>query len=113
MNYQQLKYEVSKGVGTLTLNRPEQRNALSPQLLAELADGLRSARDAHDVRAVVLTGAGEKAFCAGADLGGFASEAPLVEKHYGSDKLRRGEEFTWNTLKKVCCCFKLHFFPSR
>jgi len=85
MNYQQLKYEVSKGVGTLTLNRPEQRNALSPQLLAELADGLRSARDAHDVRAVVLTGAGEKAFCAGADLGGFASEAPLVEKHYGSD----------------------------
>ena len=85
MNYQQLKYEVGKGVGTLTLNRPEQRNALSPQLLAELADGLRSAREAQDVRAVVLTGAGDKAFCAGADLGGFGADAPLVEKHYGSD----------------------------
>ncbi len=38
------------------------------------------------VRAVVLTGAGEKVFCAGADLGGFAADAPLVEKHFSSDR---------------------------
>jgi enoyl-CoA hydratase/carnithine racemase len=85
MDYEQLTYEASDGVATLTLNRPKQRNALSPQLLAELVDGLRSARDDGEVRAVVLTGAGEKAFCAGADLGGLAADAPLVEKHYGSD----------------------------
>jgi enoyl-CoA hydratase len=85
LSYEQLLYDASEGVATVTLNRPEQRNALSPQLLGELVDALRRARDDADVRAVVLTGAGEKVFCAGADLGGFAADAPLVDKHFGSD----------------------------
>jgi enoyl-CoA hydratase/carnithine racemase len=85
LSYEQLLYEVSDGVATVTLNRPEQRNALSPQLLGELNDAVRRARGDESVRAVVLTGAGEKVFCAGADLGGFAADAPLVEKHFGSD----------------------------
>ncbi len=82
---EQLLYEVSDGVATLTLNRPEQRNALSPQLLGELVDALRGARDDERVKAVVLTGAGDKVFCAGADLGGFAAEVPLLEKHLAND----------------------------
>jgi enoyl-CoA hydratase/carnithine racemase len=82
---EQLLYEVSDGVATLTLNRPEQRNALSPQLLGELVDALRGARDDQRVKAVVLTGAGGKVFCAGADLGGFAAEVPLLEKHLAND----------------------------
>ncbi len=86
MDYEQLIYEPSDGVATVTLNRPEQRNALSGRMLAELVDAIVRARDDDDVRAVVLTGAGEKAFCAGADLGGFAAEAPLVDKHHGSDR---------------------------
>ena len=73
------------GVATLTLNRPEQRNALSGQLLTELVDATKRARDDDDVRAVVLTGAGEKVFCAGADLGSFAADVPLVPKHYASN----------------------------
>jgi enoyl-CoA hydratase len=85
LGYEQLLYDVSDGVATVTLNRPEQRNALSPQLLGELNDALRRARDDDEVRAVVLTGAGDKVFCAGADLGGFAADAPLVQKHFGSD----------------------------
>jgi enoyl-CoA hydratase len=85
LSYEQLLYEVSDGVATVTLNRPEQRNALSAQLLGELNDALRGAQDDQEVRAVVLTGAGDKVFCAGADLGGFAAEAPLVDKHFGSD----------------------------
>ena len=85
MSYEQLIYEVSDGVATVTLNRPEQRNALSAQLLAELVDAMRRARDDDEVRCVVLTGAGDKVFCAGADLGGFAADVPLVEKHYASD----------------------------
>jgi enoyl-CoA hydratase len=72
-------------VATITLNRPEQRNALSAQLLAELVDAIEAARDDEAVRCVVLTGAGDKVFCAGADLGGFAADVPLVEKHYASD----------------------------
>ena len=62
------------GVATITLNRPEQRNALGPRMLADLTAALRAARDDDAVRAVVLTGAGDKAFCAGADLAGFAAE---------------------------------------
>jgi enoyl-CoA hydratase len=46
---------------------------------------METARDSEEVRAVVLTGAGEKVFCAGADLGGFAGDASLVQKHYASD----------------------------
>ncbi|GIK76779.1 MAG: enoyl-CoA hydratase/isomerase family protein [Thermoleophilia bacterium] len=86
MAYEQLLYDVSGGVATVTLNRPEQRNALSGQMLEELVDAMRRVRDDDDVRAVVLTGAGEKAFCAGADLGGFAADAPLVAKHFSSDR---------------------------
>jgi enoyl-CoA hydratase len=79
-------YEVRDGVATLTLNDPDKRNALSAPMLAELVAAVRQAREEDQVRALVLTGAGEKAFCAGADLGGFAAEAPLIEKHYGSDR---------------------------
>ena len=84
--YEQLLYEVSDGVATVTLNRPDQRNALSAQMLTELVDALLKVRDDDEVRAMVLTGAGDRAFCAGADLGGFAADAPLVQKHYGSDR---------------------------
>ena len=46
---------------------------------------MKRVRDDDEVRAVVLTGAGEKVFCAGADLGGFAADVPLVQKHFGTD----------------------------
>jgi enoyl-CoA hydratase len=85
-DYEQLLYDVSDGVATVTLNRPEQRNALSGQMLGELVDALLRVREDEDARALVLTGAGDKVFCAGADLGGFAADAPLVEKHFGSDR---------------------------
>ena len=78
-------YEITDGVATVTLNDPEKRNMLSGQMLTELVDAMKTARESDDVRAVVLTGAGEKVFCAGADLGGFGADAPLVEKHFASD----------------------------
>ena len=81
----ELLYDVEGGVATVTLNRPEQRNALNAELLAALVDAMKRIRDDDDVRAVVLTGAGEKVFCAGADLGGFAADVPLVDKHFASD----------------------------
>ena len=82
---EELLYEVADGVATVTLNRPDQRNALNGELLAVLVDAIKSARDDEAVRAVVLTGAGDKVFCAGADLGGFAADATLVDKHFASD----------------------------
>lgn len=85
MDYEVVKYEVAAGVATVTLDNPEKRNMLSGQMLVELVDAMKTARDSDEVRAVVLTGAGEKAFCAGADLGGFAVDAPLVAKHFAMD----------------------------
>lgn len=85
MAYSTLLYEISDGVATVTLNRPEQRNALNAEMLAELVDAFKRAKDDGEIRAVVLTGAGDKVFCAGADLGGFAVDVPLVHKHRGAD----------------------------
>jgi enoyl-CoA hydratase len=85
MDYEVVKYEVAEGVATVTLNNPEKRNMLSGQMLTELVDAMKRARDDEEARAVVLTGAGDKAFCAGADLGGFAADVPLVAKHFATD----------------------------
>jgi enoyl-CoA hydratase/carnithine racemase len=60
----------------ITLNRPEKRNALNAAVLAGVVDGLRRAHADPEVRVVVLTGAGDKAFCAGADL---SAGGPLAE----------------------------------
>jgi 3-hydroxypropionyl-coenzyme A dehydratase len=85
MTGEHVLYEVNEGVATVTLNDPEKRNMLSAPMLNQLVAAVERARDDRAVRAMVLTGAGEKAFCAGADLGGFAAAAPLVQKHYASD----------------------------
>ncbi len=74
-------YEVDAAVATVTLNRPEQRNSMGPQMLRDLRTALTRAKDDESVRAVVLTGAGDKAFCAGADLSGFAADATESERH--------------------------------
>ena len=85
MGYELVGYEVADGVATVTLDNPEKRNMLSAQMLAELVDAMKTARDDEAAKAVVLTGAGDKVFCAGADLGGFAADMPLVQKHFASD----------------------------
>src|ERR1700716_2559997 len=74
-------YEVAEGIATVTLNRPEQRNPLGTTTLRELRTAMTVARDDAAVRVVVLTGAGDKAFCAGADLSSVHAEATEVEKH--------------------------------
>ncbi len=82
MELREALYETAgDGVATVTLNRPEQRNPLGPQMVADLTAALRQARDDEAVRAVVLTGAGDKAFCAGADLASWAADAGEVERH--------------------------------
>jgi enoyl-CoA hydratase len=61
-------YELNGHVATITLNRPEARNAINPEVAVRLADAWESVRSNDDVRVAVLTGTGS-AFCAGADLG--------------------------------------------
>lgn len=78
----------------ITLNRPEKRNAINNELIALVTDGLRAAVADRDVRAIVLTGAGDKAFCAGGDLqpgGGFSFDFAQPRTPYG-DLLRLSQE---------------------
>ncbi len=63
-------YEVAQGVATITINRPERRNALDPPTLDALIGAFSRAAEDGEARVVVLTGAGDRAFCAGADLAG-------------------------------------------
>lgn len=70
-------------VATITLNRPEQRNPLSAAMLRDLLAAFRWCQAQDAVRVVVLTGAGDRAFCAGADLTSFDSSVPELERHRG------------------------------
>jgi enoyl-CoA hydratase len=80
-------YELSEsGVATITLNDPDTRNALSPDMLGGLIAAFERARDEDDARCVVLASSHEKTFSSGANLGGFAADAPLVQRHFGSDR---------------------------
>lgn len=64
-----LIYEKHDGIATITLNRPERRNAFSPESIIRLAEAWIDFRDDDAMRVAILTGAGDKAFCAGGDLG--------------------------------------------
>jgi enoyl-CoA hydratase/carnithine racemase len=74
-----LLLEIRDGVATLTLNRPEARNALNAAMVGELDTALQALDRDPAVRVVVLQGAGERAFCAGADLKGQFRDAPVLE----------------------------------
>jgi enoyl-CoA hydratase len=63
-----LKYEKRDKIAYLTLNRPDARNAVNPELIMALVEAWTDYRDDKDMRCAIITGAGEKAFCAGADL---------------------------------------------
>ena len=82
--------DLAEGVATITLNRPEKRNALSAALVAALTEALREADRNDDARVVTLTGAG-KDFCAGADLEELrpSSPASIVESARNADGLVR------------------------
>jgi enoyl-CoA hydratase/carnithine racemase len=70
MEYSEILYDVADSVATVTLNRPERMNAFTGVMMSELIDAFDRIDADDDVRAVIVTGAGDRAFCAGADLGG-------------------------------------------
>src|SRR5918996_339323 len=69
---QDVRYEVDGSIARVTIDRPERRNAMSFDVMQGLRESAARARADDAVRVLVLTGAGDKAFCAGADLGGIA-----------------------------------------
>ena len=73
MDFETLLYDVRDGVATITLNRPERHNAFNVQMAAELRRAWESVKTDPAVVCVILTGAGEKAFCTGMDVADVAT----------------------------------------
>jgi enoyl-CoA hydratase/carnithine racemase len=88
MVYETILYERREGIGYVTISRPDKLNALNRRVMDELDDCFRAIQNDGEVRVVILTGAGEKAFVAGADINELATLAPLE----GRDFSRRGQE---------------------
>src|SRR5438067_3073530 len=83
-------YEKKGAIAYVTLNRPKVLNALNKATIAELNEAFKDARDDAAVRGVILTGAGDKAFAAGADIAEMAGDTPAEAE----DKTRHGQRLT-------------------
>lgn len=66
--YEDILFEFYNGIARITINRPQVRNAFTPRTVSEMSDAFYICRERRDVRVVVLTGAGDKAFCSGGDM---------------------------------------------
>ncbi|HEV2148193.1 MAG TPA: enoyl-CoA hydratase-related protein [Longimicrobiaceae bacterium] len=80
MSYETILVDIDGAVATVTVNRPEKRNALNSHVRGDVVTALDFLREEESVRVVVFTGAGEKAFVAGADIGEFAQRTPLEQR---------------------------------
>ena len=67
-SYREILLDTCGGVARITINRPRYRNAFTPLTVSEISDALRLLREAADISVIILTGAGDKAFCAGGDM---------------------------------------------
>src|SRR5437667_252709 len=82
MNYENILFEKKDGIAKITFNRPKVLNALNRKTVEELQSVLLDARDDASVRVLILTGAGEKAFVAGADIGELSQQTPVNGKDF-------------------------------
>ena len=87
MNFETILYEAGDGIAYITLNRPKKLNAMNAQCFAEMRAALAEIRADDDVRVVVLRGAGERAFTAGADISELADKTPGEMEGYNREWL--------------------------
>src|SRR5436190_21009180 len=92
-NYQYILVERDERVGIVTLNRPKELNALKTDLMRELADALEELDRDDEIRCIVITGAGERAFAAGADIKEMADKSPI-------DMMLGGFE-AWGRIRRI------------
>jgi enoyl-CoA hydratase/carnithine racemase len=82
MTLQNLKFEKRDSIAYVTINRPEKLNALNTAVMTELREAFNAIKDDPEVRVALLTGSGEKAFVAGADIGELNKNNPVEAKAY-------------------------------
>lgn len=98
--YETILYETKDRVATITLNRPEVRNAINQEMAAELLDVLRDFKEDKGTKVGILTGAGEKIFCAGGDISMFF-EKLAKDSMARYDWLITGEEITRLMMERI------------
>ena len=98
MTYQTLLYEKADGIAKVTLNRPDKLNALNSTVYKELYDAFEAIENDAEVRVVILTGAGEKAFAAGSDIAEMQNMGPLeIQKFMAT--IRKASDFIYALTK--------------
>ena len=97
MEFQNILIEVENKIATIIINRPKQLNALNKATISDLNNGLLAIKKDKNIRCVILTGSGEKAFVAGADIKEFA--------HFGIEEGKNlaqfGQENLFNLIEKL------------
>jgi enoyl-CoA hydratase len=87
LSFETLLVEQKERVAIVTVNRPDKRNALNSAVRRELVSAFEQLRSAADTRVVIITGAGDKAFVAGADINEFAQRTPLEQRDAMSSRV--------------------------
>ncbi len=85
MNFENIVFEENENIGYITINRPSKLNALNKATIAELNEAFESAREDNDIKVIILSGSGEKAFVAGADISEFAEFSPEEGKRLAAE----------------------------
>src|SRR5699024_4908814 len=97
MNYKNILQELEDGILVLTINRPSKLNALNKETIEELNKAFVAADKNNEVKVIIVTGSGDKAFVAGADISEFADFSPKEGKHLAA----HGQKILFDTVANL------------
>src|SRR5690606_41874885 len=92
MNFENILVEKKEPIAQITINRPSKLNALNKETIGELHDAFKALEEDKSVRAIIITGSGEKAFVAGADISEFAD----FDEKQGAELAAKGQELLFD-----------------
>ena len=95
MNFENILVEKENRIAIVTINRPSKLNALNKVTINELHEALKGLADDNEIRVIILTGSGEKAFVAGADISEFAN----FDSSQGAELAAKGQELLFNFIQ--------------
>ncbi len=97
MNYKNILSEINNSIATITINRPTKLNALNIETIQELHDAFKTSNQDKNIKVIIITGSGEKAFVAGADISEF-SDFDIEE---GQELAAKGQELLFNLIENL------------